>query len=403
MQNVADMVAGNSAAFAISNFARRKKVRNGACIPCRHVKLKCDEQKPCRRCVRHWGYIVANSVCVSWREELRPFDADAPDGVAAGEQADVEGEPGQKQLQMGGRAEETASQSEAPAKRHQVSRACEPCRRKKLKCEDTRPCSRCVRKGTACTGPTLSYEVMVEDRQRSSEMLPRGGDGFTIEESKFLPFNELQLNRRRAQVAQACGPCKRSKVKCDDVRPCSRCVKEGPAMMRACSEGFGITDSLQAQALAGRPVSRRVPSSCERCRRSKLKCDMERPCRNCVSHGDSMKCIDSSLAIINGETKQAVQEAHKPQTSFSRLEMLLKASEADWTAGDGTGNFADTAPVKEAQVATTSSALTAPSDLSMLEKLVNLTSQLVEGKFEGEGKSTPSNECRISISRICDQ
>mmetsp|Transcript_26300 Transcript_26300/g.86418 ORF Transcript_26300/g.86418 Transcript_26300/m.86418 type:complete len:406 (+) Transcript_26300:95-1312(+) len=399
MQNAAEMVAG-STTFAMSSLSRRRKVRNGACIPCRHVKLKCDEEKPCRRCIRHWGYLLAHSVCVSWREDLRSLDADAPDGVTVGEQADVASEGRARQIQMGGRVEEKAGgpSEVAPAKRHQVSRACEPCRRKKLKCEDTRPCSRCVRKGTMCSGPMLSADVIEDDNQKVKGGHVKG-EAFAIGENKFLPFNESHLNRRRVQVAQACVPCKRSKVKCDDVRPCSRCVKEGPVMIRACSQGLGSLEGFQAHVVSARPVGRRVPSSCERCRRSKLKCDMERPCRNCVSHGDSIKCIDSSLAIINGDTNQVVQDPQKPPTSFSRLELLLQASEADWSASDE----AEKARTQAMEAENARAAVPASSDLTMLEKLVSLTSQLVEGKFDGEGKQAPSNERRISISQICDQ
>ncbi|EKX47561.1 hypothetical protein GUITHDRAFT_106548 [Guillardia theta CCMP2712] len=33
------------------------------------------------------------------------------------------------------------------------------------------------------------------------------------------------LQRRREQVVQACERCRRSRLKCDSVRPCSRCVR----------------------------------------------------------------------------------------------------------------------------------------------------------------------------------
>ena len=39
----------------------------------------------------------------------------------------------------------------------------------------------------------------------------------------------MDLHRRRHNVSDACFTCRKSKVKCDDVLPCSRCIKNNRA------------------------------------------------------------------------------------------------------------------------------------------------------------------------------
>eukprot|EP00961_Rhodomonas_salina_P220625 2982712-Rhodomonas_salina.1 len=62
-------------------------------------------------------------------------------------------------------------------------KACEPCRLRRTKCEDTRPCSSCVFRGLDC-----SEEVKAPE--------------------------------------ESCSLCKRKKLYCDKERPC-RCLKTG--------------------------------------------------------------------------------------------------------------------------------------------------------------------------------
>jgi len=74
-----------------------------------------------------------------------------------------------------------------------VSRACVACRKLKMKCGDTRPCTRCIAKGQESTCVDWTGET----------------------------------HEPRAQVPRACEACKRAKARCDLSRPCSRCIKNG--------------------------------------------------------------------------------------------------------------------------------------------------------------------------------
>lgn len=86
-----------------------------------------------------------------------------------------------------------------------ATNACAACKRAKTKCSEERPCPRCIRAGAsaACMGPPLS--ISLEKRN--------GPDA--------------QTKQRRKSTAQSCASCRQSKVKCDDVKPCTRCIKNG--------------------------------------------------------------------------------------------------------------------------------------------------------------------------------
>ena len=48
---------------------RKRQTISDACAVCRRSKVKCDEEKPCQRCVKH-GRADA---CISWRKVASTF------------------------------------------------------------------------------------------------------------------------------------------------------------------------------------------------------------------------------------------------------------------------------------------------------------------------------------------
>ena len=65
---------------SIDHPAKRKRQNiSDACAACRRSKVKCDEDKPCRRCLRDGRRVE----CVSWRDSaLQPgANEDASDGA----------------------------------------------------------------------------------------------------------------------------------------------------------------------------------------------------------------------------------------------------------------------------------------------------------------------------------
>eukprot|EP00960_Hanusia_phi_P072314 767758-Hanusia_phi.AAC.1 len=112
--------------------------------------------------------------------------------------------------------------------------------------------------------------------------------------SQFLPYDveskfgqcdlkekgSSKLNRSAFCVLRACGNCRRLKTKCDNTRPCSRCLARGIA-------------STCADWAKDKPESRKqVSKACEPCRRLKERCDDERPCKRCCKRGRSHLCVD---------------------------------------------------------------------------------------------------------------
>ncbi|EKX36232.1 hypothetical protein GUITHDRAFT_117589 [Guillardia theta CCMP2712] len=101
-------------------------------------------------------------------------------------------------------------------KRRRVERACEFCRRRKLKCDDQRPCSSCAGRMTGC-----------RDCHKGAEWEAQ---------LAALGKNAGLYWKMRHNVSQACDRCRKLKSKCGDTRPCWRCVKSGYTRVRLLGE-----------------------------------------------------------------------------------------------------------------------------------------------------------------------
>ncbi|EKX47226.1 hypothetical protein GUITHDRAFT_162811 [Guillardia theta CCMP2712] len=135
---------------------------------------------------------------------------------------------------------------EEARKRHRITtkRACDSCRRSKVKCEDMRPCTRCVRNGQGdlCSGSATDAEI-AHDKEESSIMEAKRNNSVSSTDS-LLPMDgfdsqltEIKAKRCRVAKKMACDTCRRSKVRCDTERPCSRCVGLGQESM--CMSSLG--------------------------------------------------------------------------------------------------------------------------------------------------------------------
>ncbi|EKX39723.1 hypothetical protein GUITHDRAFT_114220 [Guillardia theta CCMP2712] len=137
--------------------------------------------------------------------------------------------------------------------------ACAQCRRRKTRCDEQFPCSRCLRAGRG------------DDCSR-----PEAGDA-----ALGTPTVTRGLRRRSSK---ACLSCQLKKVRCGEARPCARCFRTGSV----CYEEGGLPLGVDLQGYQRR--REQVTQACERCRRSRLKCDPERPCGRCVRSGQA--CLD---------------------------------------------------------------------------------------------------------------
>lgn len=95
----------------------------------------------------------------------------------------------------------------------------------------------------------------------------------------------------------ACSNCSRLKKRCDEQRPCSRCVKQG------------VVCKVRKAGRALRPKGLRYTSkACVECKRSKTRCGRERPCRRCERMG--ILCHDANSIRHTGLSLQHADSSH---------------------------------------------------------------------------------------------
>ncbi|KAI0311481.1 hypothetical protein OF83DRAFT_1150782 [Amylostereum chailletii] len=171
------------------------------CEACRRERTRCDGGIPCDRC--------------------RMYDIECADEptVGAGNPFHSQGSPF------------------SPPDR--VKLACKNCRRDNKKCEDHRPCGRCVLRGEEC----------------------------------------IRVGRGPKVVKVRCQFCRETNKKCEDARPCKHCVE----MKHECFD----------PPRKGRGHGTRVKAACVSCRRDKIRCDGGRPCLSCSRKGTD--CQDRGL------------------------------------------------------------------------------------------------------------
>ncbi|KIM44683.1 hypothetical protein M413DRAFT_442637 [Hebeloma cylindrosporum] len=120
-----------------------------------------------------------------------------------------------------------------------VKLACSSCRRDNKKCDDQRPCSRCIARSQECIQATrvpklvkLRCEGCRADNRQCEESRPCKPCLESARECITLPRKGRGQGGR---VKAACMACRRDKIRCDGDRPCTSCVKKGcPCVERPC-------------------------------------------------------------------------------------------------------------------------------------------------------------------------
>ncbi|EKX36820.1 hypothetical protein GUITHDRAFT_116986 [Guillardia theta CCMP2712] len=184
-----------------------------ACLRCKLNKVKCDDSRPCTRCLRQG----CGQACLAYSVQ-RP-----PQGLSmTGARSSASG------------LQETAG----PAMKR---RSCEGCRQKKVRCSMERPCSRCggnlvqaCRDCLASVAPTLGAWM---------QMCP--------EQLEVWRYSCRRLKHRRKHVVRACEACRRSKVGCDEGRPCLRCLRTRRGCRDSLGEEAGKVDGEQEDSDEG--------------------------------------------------------------------------------------------------------------------------------------------------------
>jgi hypothetical protein len=111
------------------------------------------------------------------------------------------------------RAAAVATLPEMTVGRQISSYACAACRRAKSKCSEEKPCRRCIRANRAASCAEWGREAGSRAWPSDLVLLDPATAG----------------KRRRITISESCASCRRSKVRCDEQKPCTRCVKQGQA------------------------------------------------------------------------------------------------------------------------------------------------------------------------------
>ncbi|KAG7444970.1 uncharacterized protein BT62DRAFT_898745 [Guyanagaster necrorhizus] len=135
---------------------------------------------------------------------------------------------------------------------NQCVTGCGPCRRARVRCEDGAPCHRCREMALPCV------DANAEARR-------------SIQQNSFPPRSARPNGRERVKLA--CEACRKDNKKCDEQRPCGRCVIR----------------KKECVMLERGPKSTKL--RCEGCRKANRRCDDLRPCGPCRNANE--ECINT--------------------------------------------------------------------------------------------------------------
>ncbi|KAF9466126.1 hypothetical protein BDZ94DRAFT_1252171 [Collybia nuda] len=224
----------------------------------------------------------------------------------------------------------------SPVWPRRASRACASCRRDKIRCDGSRPCTGCTKKGFTAEQCIDGCEACRRARVRCEDGKPcsRCRDlNLECAEENFAtarhdsPLVSSRTPRTTAteRAKLACANCRRDNKKCDDQRPCSRCVARseecvhigrGPKLVKLrceacrqdnkrCDDGRPCKNCVDGEKQCitmprkGRGHGTRVKVACMSCRRDKIRCDGVRPCASCVRKG--FECIERACKACTRE------------------------------------------------------------------------------------------------------
>ena len=152
-----------------------------------------------------------------------------------------------------------------------------------------------------------------------------------------------QPKKRPLSPMRACVQCWQSKMKCDGQQPCGRCQMRGISEQCARQQrkaGTGVVDGLSSDAAPPRAKRKIIKHglACMQCRRSKVKCDGDRPCAKCMLRGLSETCSSSREEPADSAVAQqsaghdgagAAQQQHQPHARAHTEARQLRLTHGD--------------------------------------------------------------------------
>ncbi|KZT21591.1 hypothetical protein NEOLEDRAFT_1121035 [Neolentinus lepideus HHB14362 ss-1] len=279
---------GISESAGVSSWTRRT---SKACANCRRDKIKCDGARPCSSCIKkRFPCIDGCEHCRKARircEEGRPCKQCREKDLECKDEAEPPPKPTiavDLASAVAYPPGPSAPNSDVPqdGRFRTIERAklaCLSCRRDNKKCDDDRPCRRCVARGQDC----------------------------------------IHVEKGPKQVKARCNGCRQDSRKCEDVRPCKNCVYKG----------IECTDTPRK----GRGHGIRTKAVCNRCRRDKVRCDGGRPCSTCERKGIQCVAQPCRLCVQEGRSARACthttpSEPAHPSVSYENSSSSLQVPQA---------------------------------------------------------------------------
>ncbi|KAJ7255487.1 hypothetical protein B0H12DRAFT_1113720 [Mycena haematopus] len=210
-----------------SNWPKRTQK---ACSNCRRDKTRCDGARPCSGCSKKSLQCLdgcdpcrrARARCERTSNEHSCRRCDLKELICTEQTPTVTAQ-----------IASASSPSPASVPSDRAKTACQNCRNDNKKCDNQRPCSRCVARYETC-----------------------------------IPLS------RGSKIGTRCEGCKKRNVRCEGTRPCQSCVTAGTECVNVVARK-GPSTSTRAKAL----------QACVNCRRNKSRCNGERPCAGCSRRG----------------------------------------------------------------------------------------------------------------------
>jgi len=198
-----------------------------ACTACRRSKVKCEEEKPCARCISH-GW---RDSCVSWRKvKASRTQEPGADG------ADTLQRSGAVQSLFGMLHGVAFGGMFATPKMPPAPTSVVACSGAASRDESPRTLSTSV---VASRG-RLRREgnILIHNTSASMVQLPAAALGALALGAWAEPGAwaapgagddgaDGKVGRKRSSISDACTACRRSKVKCQEEKPCARCISHG--------------------------------------------------------------------------------------------------------------------------------------------------------------------------------
>ncbi|GME68577.1 unnamed protein product [Ambrosiozyma monospora] len=78
----------------------------------------------------------------------------------------------------------------------------------------------------------------------------------------------------------------------------------------------------------------RIPTSCEHCRKKKMKCDRQKPCSSCVKNKCESSCRYATQHVEGSKNVQLTNEIIKLKIRINKLEKILQLNNIDVKAYD---------------------------------------------------------------------